>query len=552
MKVAQPVSTSRSSGEIFGIRLSSRWLALVPPLVLFVLTLLVLWQYDPLHRSLLRDPGIFAYLSQLVAQGYVPHRDAFNEQASLTFIVGGLAMRLGDLFGLHHLISFRFAAMLAVALVVVLTYLLGARFTRSRVVGFIAALILLGFPGYGERAATALEPKGLMLVFGLTALLFLTYRKWFIAGIFGALAALTWQTAAGYLLVALLLAFIQGGASWSARFRALGMTLAAALGVFGIYFLYFLTQNAQVEMLQQTLLAPGIMHRVAVRTLDWRIGKLIRTFNRGYSSHIEFGILALVGLLTWLVVYLRPWEIRTLFRRAFYYLFQNRRTAGILLTTFGFLLSSFLDFQNYPDWFPLLPFVSLFAAWLIWSVLTQALRLVHASPLVRNLAFAVVAVLVFYLSTSHLIPRIGSPLGSTWQAQQAVADELDQKLDPSMPIWLLGKADLLFFMRRPNLNRYIYFLGSADAAIEAFEPAGFEGMVAQAMTEKPVFYVLSRAKTKKFSKNTNLSYLQATTKEYVHLDRCPAVGAGSYYVRRDLADQLFPIGSPGCFTQHKK
>jgi len=549
MKVVQPISPTHRSQEIFGIHVSTRLRVLAPPLILFCLTLIVLWQYDPLHRPLYRDPGIFAYLSQLVAQGLVPHRDGFNEQASLTFFIGGIAMRIGDLFGLHHIGSFRFAAMLAVASVVTLTYLLGTRFTHSRAVGFIAGLILLGYPGYGERAATTLEPKALMLVFGLTALYFLSKRKWFLAGAFAAIAGLAWQIAWGYLIVALVLAAAQGGSNLKARLRALGMTLGAALGVFGIYFLYFLSQNAQVEMIQQTLIAPGMMHRVAVKTIDWRISKLIRTFNRGYSTHIEFGILGLVGFLGWLGVYLKPWEIRSFFRRAAYFLFQNRRTSGILLASLGFLIYSFIDFQNYPDWFPLLPFISVFAAWLIWTVLARAMQFFNAAPVVRNAAFVAVAVIVFWLSTSHLVPRIGSQLDVTWQDQQQVADELNQKIGPDAPIWMLGKADLLFFMGRANLNRYIYFLGAADAAIEAFDPAGFQGMVTEALSRDPVIYVLSRAKPKKFSKNANLAFLEATTKKFVHLERCQAVGAGRFYVRADLADQLFPIGGGGCFTR---
>src|SRR4029079_10994434 len=125
-------------------------------LVLFLAAFVVLWQYDPLHRPIDFDPGIFAYLSRLVALGLAPHKYAFNEQASLAFLLGGAAMRLGALVGIHPLLAFRAASMLVMACAVVLTYRVGALFTRSRAVGFLAGIIMLGYEGYNVRAATTL------------------------------------------------------------------------------------------------------------------------------------------------------------------------------------------------------------------------------------------------------------------------------------------------------------------------------------------------------------------------------------------------------------
>src|SRR5581483_2663689 len=103
-------------------------------------------------------------------------------------------------------------------------------------------------------------------------------------------------------------------------------------------------QNALVEMLQQTFLAPGIMHPVARQPFLARALKLVRMFYKGFGAHIVFGILAVAGAGTWFAVHLLPpasW--RTVLRRALYYLFQNRRTAPFWLVTAGFLFYSFLD-----------------------------------------------------------------------------------------------------------------------------------------------------------------------------------------------------------------
>src|SRR4051794_19861789 len=96
-----------------------------PPLALFLVALIAACLYDPLHRTLYEDPGIFALISQLVAQGLAPHQAVFNEQASLTYLLGGAVMWLGNLVGLHPLISFRILSILVFAGVVVLTYVVG-------------------------------------------------------------------------------------------------------------------------------------------------------------------------------------------------------------------------------------------------------------------------------------------------------------------------------------------------------------------------------------------------------------------------------------------
>lgn len=562
--------------------------ALLPPLALALTTLLVLWQYDPLHRPITLDPGIFAYLSQLVAQGFAPHKYAFNEQSSLAFLLGGAAMRVGDLAGWPHLLSYRFAAMLVMAVAVALTYSVARRFTRSRFVGLVTALILIGYQGYGVRAATTLEPKSLALALGLAALLFLQRRSWGWAGVCAGAAGLAWQIAWLYLLVALWLALVQGGPPAPLRGRAVALVLAGALAVFAIYTFYFVLNGALVEMLQQTFLAPPIMHDVATATVVARLAKLARTFSTGFGSHTLFGVLGGVGLVAWLVAHLRPWDWRRVLRRSFYFFSQSRRTAGALLITLGFAIYSYLDFQNYPDWIPLLPFISLMAAWLLWRVLEGLLQLIGVvrwyrsaviitgpnevrrprpsdvrdsapwlwqegvfrtlgpSPLIW---YAAVVAIVLGATTGpawRLAQDTAAAPGQTWQAQAQAAQALAAQLGPDARVWVLGKAELLFFMQKQNLTRYLYVLGRVDAAADAFEPGGFAGMFNRALAEKPALFVLARADKSKFASKSNYELVTSAPAEFVRLKRCPALGGGQFLVRPDLAAARFPTRQEGC------
>lgn len=543
------------SARISRIAQDPRFLLLAPPLALVLATFVILAQYGPFERQITHDPGIFAYLAQNVALGFAPHKFAFNEQASLAFLFGGAAMRVGDLFGLHHLISFRLASMAVVAAVVVLTYVVATRFTRSRAIAFLAGLILLGFEGYNVRAATTLEPKSFMLVFGLATLYLLSRRKWFWAGLFAMAAGLAWQIAWGYLIVAILLAAIQGGRSRQARARAVGLTLAAALGAFALYEFYFVLQNAHIEMLQQTFLAPLVMRRASKVTLDERSVRMAYTFYVGFGTHILFGVLAVAGLIGWLGAHTRPWEPRAFLRRAAYFLFQNRRTAGSCLVVAGFLLYSFLDFQNYPDWFPLLPFISIFAAWMIWQIFLYAVAKLRVPAHRRALAVGALIVGVLALSTFHAFFhtwRDNPNKWRSWREQQQVADAVNAKLEPDDAVWVLGKAEFLFFMQRVNLNKYFYLFGQVDAAADAFEPGGLDGVFRAAEAQQPVLYALARIAPKKYAKKSNFQAVNRPWANYVLLDRCKRLANGRYFVRGDKLDELFPVGAEGCLKRAAK
>ncbi len=513
------------------------------------LALLVVALQDPWHQPLNWDPGIYALISQYVAQGLAPHQAAFNEQASLSFLLGGAAMWLGDWIGLHHLISFRLAAMLVLAAVVVLTYRVGWAFTRSRLAGLAAGILLLGFTGYTARVALALEPKAFMLLPGLAALYFLYRRKWFWAGACGAAAGFAWQIAWGYLVVALLLAGLQGGGTARRRGRALGFAASGALVVAASYLLFYVAHRAQVEMLQQTFLAPLLMHADTTRPLLARLEQLARYFARGFPESIAVGIFGAVGLAAWLGAHLVPWR-RGFLRRAAYYSLLNRRTAGTLLVTAGFLLYLLYDFQNFPDWIPLLPFVALFAAWLIESVLGELLRAWKPAPSRRRAALAGLVVILLAVSVLPTAAQAQSQpsLGRTWQEQQAVADALNAQLGAEA-VWVVGQAETLFFMRRQNANKYIYLFGKVDAAADAFEPGGLRQVIIDSQTRRPALLVLARLDGDIFATPAHLQLLERAHNPYVLLKRCRTMVSGRYFVRADLADALFPVGGQGCIRR---
>lgn len=522
--------------------------SLVLPLVLLAATFLVLLQYDPFHRPLLGDPGIFVFISRLVAQGLAPHRAVFNEQASLTFLLGGAAMAFGNALGVPELIAFRVLAMGVAAGVIVITYVVGRFFTGAPAAAFIASVIMLGYEGYLQRAATALEPKALMVLLGLLTLYGLSRKRWFVAGICAAAAGLAWQIGWGYLLVALLLAPIQGGTRLIPRLSALGMTILGAGLVFALYVTYYAAHDALAPMFQQTLLAPLIMHPIDQRPLAERFWQPVRDFLLGYRGQWLFLGLGAISWLAMLVRYvLTP-------RRALYDVFQNPRTSGTLLAAHGFMIAPLLDFQNYPDWIPLLPFISIFAGGLLIGAGQWLARPLKLSPLGQRIAFAALLSVVALWSLLHPWTELSRQLIDppiTWQEQSEIAQNLNRRLPPDQPVLIIGAAELLFFMARQNVTPYVYLLGETDAAVDALDSGGFEGMLEDIRIKRPALIVLTRLKPDHFANVAHLAALrQLSRREYVRLRACSWLSEMTMFLRADLAESAFPsTNSSSCFSR---
>lgn len=523
-------------------RLRLQWLA---PLTLLILACLVLVQYDPFRRRLDGDPAITSYIALMAARNVPPHLGVYDVKASLSPLLGALVIRAAERVGVPNILALRAWMIGMTALCVVLMYFIGTAFSRVRLVGIVSALILLGMAGFARRAALGIEPKTVMLFFALLALDALMRRRWFWAGVWGACAGLTWQVGFGYAALAVLLAWVQTCGT-SERGRAASIALAGILIPLALYVAYFAVQGALTPMVQQSVLA-FFYGRGGAAAADQFAGlRLLEKFVEGYTDEIIFGALAVIG-------WIGSWTWIILKRRVRFILFENPRTGGTLLAFHGLLLFSFIDFQNYPDWIPLLPFVALFAAIaLVYGGAFMTRRLVL--PFRRRWVGAGALVVVVLLVALWDVPwsrnvyslRVAGPLADQLQ----VAQELNRTFAPTEPLLILGKDEFLFFMGREPLTRYTFLLQNTDAVMDAFEPRGFAGWLAEVGEKRPAFVALDRLTRKSFAEPEHYVALRAwVTQDYVQLKACAGAGDGDYYVRADLGEPFAHPNSSDCFTR---
>lgn len=497
--------------------------------------------YDPLHTRLHGDPAIYAYMAQQAAQGHPPHLAVYEVKSSFGVLPGALLLYMSSFFSLAEIYVVRFYMFGVTALSIVALYLLGKNFSHLRVVGFVAALLLTSFAGLLRTITNGIEPKAVMLLFGLLALLALQKRQWFWAGAAGACAGLAWQIGFGYVALALLLAYFQND-SWRTRLRAVGMVLCGALLPILAYALYFVMQGATRAAFEQNVVVPFFSKAAQLRLNRFVLRRMLEAFARNYSSQFIIGAFAIGG---WLLA----WRYALRSRRAFLFIFlKSPRTSGALLAGTGLFLYALIDFQAYPDWIPLLPFMALLASWAFVWLFLQIARRARVAQKYRAPGLAIATLVLLCIANWTLL--LEPPQTKiTWQDQQRVAAEMNARLTAQDAAWLVGKSELLFFMRRQNLTRYTTFLRNTDAVLEQIEPGGYGGFTERVRAAQPALIALARLKRRQWADGRRYDRLLAWMNEaYVPLRACKQAGDGKFFVRADLVSRYASASNKNCFT----
>lgn len=404
------------------------------PLALFAAAICIGLLYDPWRNPILDDLAIFAYRARMAAEGLPPHAGLYDAKSSLGILLGGAAIALGKLVGAPPLFALRTFSLAVYGLCAVATYALAAKYCASRTAGIIAGIIMLSFDGLARYAATSIEPKEVTVLCGVSALYFATRKRWFWVGLFAAGAGLAWQIGFWFVIVGGILVLAQARPRGRALL-ALGAGVLLALAAYSAYFVYY---GAWLEMMRQSVIAPFI--RAANSGFLPEPPFLVNRFYAGYRGQAAFALVAIVG---WLWQWRRAFHSRADAVRLF---FTDPRTAGSLLAFHGLLLYTLLDFQNFPDLIPLLPFVALFAAYVLARLWEGLMRRLRWNTRTRRLAFALAALALFGLANLDVLlrPPLMSPMRLTWQAQAQAANELQARIGDA-PFFSLGRDEVLFF-----------------------------------------------------------------------------------------------------------
>ncbi len=185
--------------------------------------------------ALSRDTAIYLYGAQRFAEGSLPYVDIVNRAGPLAHAIPGVGVVAGRLVDVDDVTAVRVLFLLLSALTVSAVYVLGRDLFRSRLAGLVSAACLLAFEAFSFFATFGPREKTAMVLFTTCALVAATRRHWLAAGVWIALATLTWQPVFFPAMAAMAAAIVLAGPArswWRAGVRlAVGGAIPAAITV---------------------------------------------------------------------------------------------------------------------------------------------------------------------------------------------------------------------------------------------------------------------------------------------------------------------------------
>jgi hypothetical protein len=482
------------------------WARYADAIAVVVLAIIAGWtflQFDITQQPLPGDTTYHIYSAQQMLLGHPIYRDVAIVKTPLADFITLFALPIGRALNIDDVMSARLVFFLLSIATVVVVYLAGRVLLDSRAAGVIAALVVAGNDFFGIRAVTGPEPKTLVALFALAALLFLAQRRWFWAGVCASLAALAWQPAAITMALVLggaLLAPVAEPSAWRAHTRWL-VTLRAVVGM-ALPFLaliIYLGANGALGAAYGSTIGANLSH-LGNQTAHTPLNELVEW--NAYWVAYNVNLYCIAPDARWQIVVgvlgfgsMLAAETLAAVRRK-RELFNLRRTP-LLLYTLGFGAFTLLDFNWCPD---LYPFLSVFGLGIGWFVAMAAkgvgeiaVRANHsARGRVLALALCLLAALGVFM-VNVLDVRAYHRTGISYRDQLDLVHQVRMRADPGDRILSIGNAIILVEMHLPNASNIIHFGSKAGRGVLENESGGMDGMVVGLDQNPPRFVTLSRA-----------------------------------------------------------
>ena len=413
-----------------------------------------------------RDLGVFAYGGEHVAHGVPPYVGIFNSVGPLADAVPGLAMWLAHLADtdadaiLVARLVFTVLSALCCALLAVL-----ARDTfGSRAAGYVAPAVFLPYECFLHLASDGPREKTTMVLFLLACLVLVGRRRWAWAGVFAALATLTWQPSLFAALAAVAAAALLTPAY--DRRRAVTRFVTGGLLPTTLTVAYFVVAGALHRALDGFwVINAGYTSQPSAITSPRTIATLLWSGYHASLPVIVLGLAAFIALAARAVPSARSPRTRPAARRL---LVPGAAAVAATIWTLAVVNGS-------PDLFVVLPFAALGAA----GVVDLLLGRVHRRAAVA-VATAVVVGAVALAGVESVVTRddrlisqradVAAVLG-TQPAGATVAS-----IDAPQVLALSGRTDPISYqlfsdtMRRYLKAKYVGGLGGVLAALRRSDP----------------------------------------------------------------------------------
>ncbi len=411
-------------------------------LLILFLSLLIYASYGD-KGLLFRDEAIYVYAGERLIEGNLPYQAVFDHKGPLAQALFGLAAFISK-FTFHDPI--KTARWMSLFLAVWSPLLLFLLFKEELGLksSFLASLAFLSFSGFSYHVLASTRPKVLLMPFFLLSLLLMRHSAFFWAGFVASITTLIWQPM-GLIIIA------EAVFIWKRERRGLVSFLGGVILPLLVLVVLYASRGSLKDLLDGLLLfnifyveSPPLLQTIKIIPAALRRGF-------PYSSG-----LVLLG------VFLYPFFA---FKKGRGLLVENLCFAGLLLWTF-------IDFQNYPDFFPLLPFAAAGFAFML-KPLTESRKLLSA--------------LAFSLLLLALLPVTQRDARLVKQKRE-VSKIL--KIAKKREVFALSTPQFLVLAGKKSPTRFVFIVRGIGRYIEEQTPGGFEGWLRRIQRRRPCFIVV--------------------------------------------------------------
>lgn len=462
------------------------------------------------------DTAIWDYFAQVISRGGVPYRDVVDNKAPLSAYIGAAAIVVTRPFGLRDIYALRLAYIILAALTVGATFLTAELFFESRRVAILSAAVMLTFNSFIFWNSAGIQPKTVMVLFGLLSLCALVKDRPLACGAAGMLSALCWQP--GLLFNAA--AFI-AETGYFRRWRnpRIAALILGSLLPLAAFVIYFKAAGALKDFYTWTIdYNASVYAPRGLRGPAESLGLFLKILSKTYSKEVAYFFIGLAGFFMA--------AFATLFRKSELAL-RGPQKQAILVAPLLYLAFCFINLQAGADLIPLLPFVAIFSSLALCSLLSRMSEVVakrYSGRLGEGAGRLAFVGLIALICAVNLFDKVGHRRSRSLRDQDAEVARMKEFLTPGDEIFVNGPLQILVLAELQNASKYIYLARGSDEYLREVEPGGFEGWFESLKARKPKIIAFSRMKPV----HRKEDFMRWAREEYVqHKSK-----AFSYYVRK--------------------
>jgi len=487
-----------------------------------VLAALVYAQFDLWKQPILGDRANWEYFAQVIVRGGAPYRDVANIKTPLSAYIGAAAIVATSPLGVRDIYAVRVTFLLISILTAGFVFLAGLEYFENRATAMLAALLFIGFDIFPITNSAGIQPKTPMMFFGLVALWAIRKDRPYAAGVFSMLSALCWQP--GLLFFgAAGLAFSRYLTNWR-DLKVLKLIVGAAIPLVLMIAVLWLSGGLKDFYLWTIDYNMNVYAPTELKPIGTFFDYLYKMAHLYYANEAALFYLAVMGILLSIAG-----EVRGAVKSGIRYLADRAPYHSLVIATLVYLTFCAINVQAGGDSVPFLPYVSLFAALVIVSLLGKLLDYVlgkrHAAYRQSMAMTGMLLICAFIFAKDALGAFHYRCPPPTLQDQEADVEEIVSMLGPDDKVFTQGLSEILVLSHLPNLGRHIFLDRGKDDYMVHLEEGGFEGWFARLKAERPKIVGLDRIRKVVHRHD----FTQWVTEEYEKRQGRAFI----YYVRKD-------------------